>query len=1255
MLKTPPPSSAAVAARLSSSASTGAPTGAPSADHRRMALLLSAERLYRDLATKFAGPADAQAIKHHLYACFGIPLLHGDMEVAHQVSPAFAAELTHLGTQLALPPVPAHAWLQARACWPQPCFTPHEVHLAMAGVLFAAQAGAKAFRDTAELDLARFREFLVAHFGPVDAALLNIPLTALERCLVTGELPEGGSTAEPDDTAAAWVAAELAQQMHARLPAMPTLLRHRQHSQSCDLLVRHAGHAQQAEIVVNIPLCTPGGAGAPVNTVAPVASPDEATVQELLHASSLSPMMELPPLWTPQIPSCTDTSAIPLGEMEISPPELPPELQPESQSGLQSKLQPESLPPPDPRQRFEHWFGTLRAPRSLLVDFARCVRDGRIRCGNILAIAQLIHAPPPRLQAEHVRQTGLLAPATIQSLEAHRLLRRLTPGVLFLLASGFPLQFNELEELNDRDLHGNAACMALLWNLSANSRHAGSARDIVRFSGLPLANAVVTRTTGLELPHSHSYQWLWQIIEQRMLPQLDTFLAALQRVPLPALVLETLAQVFKAVVDLPDQQHAYQILTRFHQHQLLAHDIHVLTSPQTREARTLHVPLLPYVMATGKFALARWLLTLPLDINRADAVGRTALHYAAGAGHADIVDTLLHSDARLHAIDDRGRTPLHDAAQGCHVDAMESMLTWTASAAHAVLFHVRDETGCTAVDLALRNEPAARDQHLARVEQIVTFCTMLFAHSTEAPRLMIEAIDRIQAPLFRRLYETCLERSWVGNTPFLRMTDDAGRTPLLRALAARRLDIASFLLVEGASILQTSPSGNVLHVWLSAWSGAHDEASRRCMLAGLETLLAYAHRRSLEESREWVNHQPELMLCGDVWRNIPLPLHLACMQGHGKALALLLEHGADPLRRSRLGHSVLDVAIMATLENPQAGTGYVDTLHRVLGKARWTRIVNAPNFDGVSPLRVLLRQLVGSDQVPPVAYHVIEFLCAHGATDYPDVPGLQHVTTRPRFSGGSWGSLHAVLRTGDLDQVDSVLWNDPGSVNDINEAGQTPLMLAAAANSDKLVAAMLYTDELDLMARDALGRTALHYAVQYGRFEIARMLALKAPRLCQIKSGPHLQIGQTASMTPLHIAAQGNHPNIVEFLLSQHVSPMVRDDADGNFLHQALAHGALEVVRLLIRSYPDLLCRLLSQRTLLKTLTPLEYAAHHRASATPAIAERIDAACRDLHVFLEQRKRILAVWRPHRPGEELRGPHKPKTRPGRPASGRRPE
>ena len=60
--------------------------------------------------------------------------------------------------------------------------------------------------------------------------------------------------------------------------------------------------------------------------------------------------------------------------------------------------------------------------------------------------------------------------------------------------------------------------------------------------------------------------------------------------------------------------------------------------------------------------------------NARDRHGRTALHEAAFAGHAEVVGVLLGAGADVHARDDRQRTPWLEAARGGHLPVIERLL-----------------------------------------------------------------------------------------------------------------------------------------------------------------------------------------------------------------------------------------------------------------------------------------------------------------------------------------------------------------------------------------------------------------------------------------------------------------------------------------------------------------------------------------------------------------------------------------------------
>ena len=69
--------------------------------------------------------------------------------------------------------------------------------------------------------------------------------------------------------------------------------------------------------------------------------------------------------------------------------------------------------------------------------------------------------------------------------------------------------------------------------------------------------------------------------------------------------------------------------------------------------------LLAIACTHGRVEVAKTLLDRGASINAGSTDGNwSPLHYAAGMGHADVVELLLDRDANIEAITDKGRTPL---------------------------------------------------------------------------------------------------------------------------------------------------------------------------------------------------------------------------------------------------------------------------------------------------------------------------------------------------------------------------------------------------------------------------------------------------------------------------------------------------------------------------------------------------------------------------------------------------------------------
>jgi ankyrin repeat protein len=68
----------------------------------------------------------------------------------------------------------------------------------------------------------------------------------------------------------------------------------------------------------------------------------------------------------------------------------------------------------------------------------------------------------------------------------------------------------------------------------------------------------------------------------------------------------------------------------------------------------------------GDIATCNVALREGADVQACDAMGRNALHWAAGGGLADTVNCLLSAGASPSAVDAKGETPMHLASRGGH-------------------------------------------------------------------------------------------------------------------------------------------------------------------------------------------------------------------------------------------------------------------------------------------------------------------------------------------------------------------------------------------------------------------------------------------------------------------------------------------------------------------------------------------------------------------------------------------------------------
>ena len=115
--------------------------------------------------------------------------------------------------------------------------------------------------------------------------------------------------------------------------------------------------------------------------------------------------------------------------------------------------------------------------------------------------------------------------------------------------------------------------------------------------------------------------------------------------------------------------------------------------------------------------------------------------------------------------------------------------------------------------------------------------------------------------------------------------------------------------------------------------------------------------------------------------------------------------------------------------------------------------------------------------------------------------------------------------------VDENVWNRPAKSKKLTDKGYTPLHWAARFGHDAIVKVILNVTGA-AMPRTGTGNTPLHLSAKYGHFNVTKTLLDSIDDDSDIN--PHAYKGDGDFLTPLHEAAAGQHPRIVELIMNRH-------------------------------------------------------------------------------------------------------------------------
>ena len=242
------------------------------------------------------------------------------------------------------------------------------------------------------------------------------------------------------------------------------------------------------------------------------------------------------------------------------------------------------------------------------------------------------------------------------------------------------------------------------------------------------------------------------------------------------------------------------------------------------------------------------------------------------------------------------------------------------------------------------------------------------------------------------------------------------------------------------------------------------------------------------------------------------PIYVAAYYGHHLVVELLLAAGAMPNQKCRSGVSPLEIA---------SKRGHLLVVQSLLSRL-------GPDFP--DELAVSLVRAAEHGHVS-----VIEILLSAGAN--------------PCITGKSL--LHWVCQRG-LQQLVERILSIPGvNIDAVTPDGETALLLAAAHDQPQVVDILL-RQGADPNIADHAGYYPLHWVCQRGQYQLVERI-LSIP-------GVNINAVTRNEKTALLLAAENDHPQVVDILLRQGADPNIADHAGYYPLHLVSKRGQHQLV-----------------------------------------------------------------------------------------------
>ncbi|KAJ5101077.1 ankyrin repeat-containing domain protein [Penicillium angulare] len=397
------------------------------------------------------------------------------------------------------------------------------------------------------------------------------------------------------------------------------------------------------------------------------------------------------------------------------------------------------------------------------------------------------------------------------------------------------------------------------------------------------------------------------------------------------------------------------------------------------------------------------------DIESEDLNGRAALSWAAGNGHAAVLQSLLYQGSDVKATDKLQRDALMWAAVHGHLTAAFHLLQNGAS------FKGRDAAGRTALSLATENGQNA--------------LVYLFLGRDASPDIR-DSEGRTPLSWAAAGGHLTAMKALLSHHASWSQEDKNGRPPLSWAAGAGQVKAVNLLLGVGANVDLTDQSGRNALSW-AAGNGQTEMVSAflnigsPALLTGADssgmTCFSWASRNGHSQTIRLLVDRLDFNTVHQKTRKGETAQFLACQYGHVEVIRIFLERGVFSQHdRNQAGHTALMAAVSA---------GQFAVAELLL---RYNAPINATEFEKMTVLHHAVRS--GS-------LNFVELFLEHGA----------NLEIEDNF--GRTPLLTAMEKN--FDSIADLLLRSDARVNRQDKDGYSPLHWAVQHNDLKTVQALL--------------------------------------------------------------------------------------------------------------------------------------------------------------------------------------------------------